>query len=507
MNSKAFGILVILLIIMQLPNWSSPLKNGKRNADKNHNLSATKTKGSKRQSRDEADMDSVRRVSFGNDHDSSLHHQSGQGHGFFHQQSGQVRWPWFSYYAQPQQAGDCTSENDLGNMFTKALNFGDNMRDNLCNTRNLQRGSSIGVSNHRVHMHSVSAVNPTMNVPTTNASYCDLDELMEVLEEEGSTLEKHGYQKITKDDIVVRKRDRSFWQKCSNIYNSMKKQILKKKHTYEGLERRILAFAAIQSPKASQQTVASIMHYQRMATLGHLGLSTEEKLLGDSDFLEAVCKGSVGEDSIGDMILDLATDIIFRQRNALLLPYASVAYLGVDKGPRGDFVKIVTSYNRKTKKIDIFILDNEGSGGTNIEAAYGILHTVERLQLPELFRFGGFTSDSGGGGTRDGLMKYLKQFDIVDDDGLVGTCSLHCLQLLLSNPCLAYIGKGGIERRNALQLIHAVYDLQDTVGTDEWRSIIRTVEKQSGLKWNNASIGKDNEENFIEKMKEAVLTR
>lgn len=297
------------------------------------------------------------------------------------------------------------------------------------------------------------------------------------------------------------------WQNAFRTLSDIKNQITSKKHTFKGLERRMLAFAAIQSPKASQQTVATIMHYTRMATIGHLGLSTEEKLLGDHAFLEDVCRASVGEDSIGDMILDLATDILFRQRNLLLQPYTSVAYLGVDKGPRGDFVKIVTYYNSKTKKIEVFILDNEGSGGTNIEAAYGILHTTERLQLPEGFCFGGFTSDSGGGGTRDGLMKYLKEFDIIGDNGLVGTCSLHCLQLLLSNPCLAYIGKGGIERRNALQLIHAVFDLQDTVGTDEWRSIIRTVEKQTDLKWQNVSIGKDNEENFIEKMKEAVLTR
>lgn len=77
---------------------------------------------------------------------------------------------------------------------------------------------------------------------------------------------------------------------------------------------------------------------------------------------------------------------------------------------------------------------------------------------------------------------------------------------MLAGPSQKMIGVGGVTERNALQLIHAVYDLQKYVGVEEWRKIIKIVEKKSKKKWKNANIGVGND-NFIEKFRKPILTR
>ena len=95
---------------------------------------------------------------------------------------------------------------------------------------------------------------------------------------------------------------------------------------------------------------------------------------------------------------------------------------------------------------------------------------------------------------------------MVRESGLVGTCLLHCLQLLLANPVLKYIGKGGIEERTVLQLLHGVFDLQESLGVESFRKIIKEVENKTGLQWCNVNRGIGNEE-FKEKLSAPVLSR
>ena len=63
----------------------------------------------------------------------------------------------------------------------------------------------------------------------------------------------------------------------------------------------------------------------------------------------------------------------------------------------------------------------------------------------------GTTSDSGGGGTGKSLHTGMDGLGLCvpEDQYLVGFCSLHTLQLTLSNAMGAVIGKGGLEERNA----------------------------------------------------------
>ncbi|GFH49221.1 hypothetical protein CTEN210_05697, partial [Chaetoceros tenuissimus] len=314
-------------------------------------------------------------------------------------------------------------------------------------------------------------------------------------------LRSKGFQKIKKHEIVVNAAHHERYKNNSDKHRKVKMKLKGKKSNLNNFARRILGFAVATTPKASQQSMAIASHCARMAFLHDLGIIDEEVIAkGD------ICNTSPAETFNGDVIKDVATDLLFRKRHQMKDPNNSVCFLGIDKGPRGDFVKVVTQWIASEKKVVAFIIDNEKAGGTNVQAAQAIEFSTKRLELGNNFRYGGFSADSGGGGTREGLYRYLVPAGILDEDALVGTCSLHCLQVLLANPSRAMIGEGGVTERNALQLIHAVYDLQKHIGVEEWRNIIKIVEEKSNKKWKNANIGVGNDE-FYEKFREPILTR
>ena len=313
---------------------------------------------------------------------------------------------------------------------------------------------------------------------------------------------QEGWQKVKNNEAVFDKRTVSRWKNAHDKLKGIEKKVRRKSFWADtSLERRMLAAATIMNPKESQEKAAMSLHLARMATFQEFGL------LNTGTFnIENISLTAVSADTIGNIIRDIATDLLFLKREELLSG-KSVAYMGIDKGPRGDFVKVICQYDFEEKRVKIFMLDNEKSGGTNKEAAEAIKFSIERMQLGEHFRFGGFTSDSGGGGTREGLMKLIFADDIMSEGGLVGTCTLHSLQLLLSNPVTKWIGEGGVEARNALQLIHAVFDLQKQFGVTQWQEFVTKAADTLGLKFCNTCTDEGKETEFIEKMQAPVLTR
>jgi hypothetical protein len=82
----------------------------------------------------------------------------------------------------------------------------------------------------------------------------------------------------------------------------------------------------------------------------------------------------------------------------------------------------------------------------------------------------GQSTDSGGGGVLDGLAKKLDELFLCRPNYLIASCSLHCLQLAIANPIKTTIGEGGLDKKNAMQLIHSVYDLQDSMDRSIWKT-------------------------------------
>jgi len=55
---------------------------------------------------------------------------------------------------------------------------------------------------------------------------------------------------------------------------------------------------------------------------------------------------------------------------------------------------------------------------------------------------------------------------------LIANCCIHSMQLQLSNAVKNTLGEGALDRVNAMQLLHSIYQLQESLDLEEWRHIL-----------------------------------
>lgn len=148
-------------------------------------------------------------------------------------------------------------------------------------------------------------------------------------------------------------------------------------------------------------------------------------------------------------------------------------YMACDKGNKrgiSHFVKFLTWFDSQTMTVSKQLLDIDASDGTSADCALAIKHSLMKIGQHLL---SGQCTDSGGGGVLEGLAKELEALDLCTADFIISACSIHALQLQLSNAVKKVIGQGGLDKRNALQMLHTVYDLQESIDTEEWRHVLR----------------------------------
>ena len=101
----------------------------------------------------------------------------------------------------------------------------------------------------------------------------------------------------------------------------------------------------------------------------------------------------------------------------------------------------------------------------------------------------GQSTDSGGGGVLDGLHKALAGRNLTRPNYLVASCSLHNLQLSVANPIKQTMGEGGREKKNVMQLIHSVYDLQESMDRELWKVHVSEAVKFTESHTNTPYVG------------------
>ena len=125
-------------------------------------------------------------------------------------------------------------------------------------------------------------------------------------------------------------------------------------------------------------------------------------------------------------------------------------------------MKIVSYWDDDTKKVRKYLLDCEASGGTSKNCADAINFSLSRLDADGFHvLLSGQCTDAGGGGVGQSLFVELKKVNRILDPNnyLLPTCSLHALQLVLSNPIIKCIGGTGLGIQTAPQLLHSLYNL------------------------------------------------
>ena len=150
---------------------------------------------------------------------------------------------------------------------------------------------------------------------------------------------------------------------------------------------------------------------------------------------------------------------------------ARAVFLGCDKGNRkgvDHFAKVISWCDFQKQRVVSYCLDIDGVGSSkSTDAAEGVKNSLEKLGGALRF-FSGQTTDSGGGGVLENLMQCLVTVGVVNPFWCCfAPCTLHALQLSFSNGMKAVYGKGGLGKRNVLQLTHSCYDLQGCLDKKE----------------------------------------
>jgi hypothetical protein len=103
-------------------------------------------------------------------------------------------------------------------------------------------------------------------------------------------------------------------------------------------------------------------------------------------------------------------------------------------------------------------IDADGSGGKSEQCAAAICHSIKKFRNAITF-FCGQTTDSGGGGVLYNLASELGKLNLCSPVYFVTPCTLHGMNLIFANSVKGVFGEGGLEYRNAMQLLHSLYDL------------------------------------------------
>lgn len=96
-------------------------------------------------------------------------------------------------------------------------------------------------------------------------------------------------------------------------------------------------------------------------------------------------------------------------------------------------------------------VDFDATGGTSEETSEGIHRSLAKLDLPDRpLVLNGQHGDAGGGGTSSSLKDWLANknrfIDNNESEYLMKTCTLHDIQLILSNTILSCFGSSGLEK-------------------------------------------------------------
>jgi hypothetical protein len=117
----------------------------------------------------------------------------------------------------------------------------------------------------------------------------------------------------------------------------------------------------------------------------------------------------------------------------------------------------------------------------------------------------GQNSDSGGGGTLYSFHRALDRNNLANDPYFVFSCALHDLQSCFALAVKAFLGDGGLGKRNGLQLLHDLSDLQTRVN-DDIEMCLRDLLK---ISWKEVypDIPGDVPRDLLAIMQEPIITR
>lgn len=280
---------------------------------------------------------------------------------------------------------------------------------------------------------------------------------------------------VPKTHKVVLKASYERIKRKATMFTKLQDHLNKRKqYTGTHLGRRILGAAIASAPQASHHALVTLAPSILASVLSDAGLPFN---------VENVANISPSATTLKNIVVDSAVDRVLKIREELNTQ-ASI-YIMCDKGhcmKVGHFVKILAWYSREESTVKTSTLDIDASGGSSEDCSEAISHSLKKIGPVKLQ---GQCMGSVGGGTGKSLHNSLQNLGMTHERYYISFCSLHILQLCLSNPVKAVFGEGGLDcdgypKRNVMQLVHSAYNLQDHHQSDLFQDLFRVVSDKLG---------------------------
>mgnify|MGYP002812481187 CR=1 FL=1 len=256
---------------------------------------------------------------------------------------------------------------------------------------------------------------------------------------------------------------------------------------YKGtvLGRRLYGAAAALNPQSSLKNLEVTTSLVHAALLADAGIGGQ---------YANIAKNVPSATTFKECVIDAATDSTFITAEEIITEGARLFLLcdkGAKKTSNSHFVKLLCWWCKAEKTVKTFNLDANDTDGTSEKCAKAIRHALLKMfgtndNLAIVLH--GQATDSGGGGTGYHFLKQLaiQQLTCELEEYLTAFCTLHCLQLTLSNPIQHVLGEGGKDDKgeykcNAMQALHGVANLQKYHEASEWKNMWGIAAERSGI--------------------------
>jgi len=271
---------------------------------------------------------------------------------------------------------------------------------------------------------------------------------------------------------IYNEKDVGRWKNGYEIYKRVKEKLQRKQFNTKSLfSQSLFSIAAAAVPAMALSAAQFLFPLIVMAFFHDTGLF-------DNIDLEKHIKSFPSDNTLRKHNLHQATrDTIVISRK---LRHRKIC-MACDKGNKkgiGHFVKRSSTWDPISGSVEANTIDIDASGGKSNECALSIESSMNKLKDNDGDRshllFGQCT-DSGGGGVLDSLADELQAKENLacgPDEHLVANCCIHGLQLQLRDAVVEALGDGGLDNVNAMQLLHTVRDLQESLDLEEWRHIL-----------------------------------
>jgi len=188
----------------------------------------------------------------------------------------------------------------------------------------------------------------------------------------------------------------------------------------------------VYAPKLGLLTLAKIISIASAGTLANLGVSPT--------YLPSLSSLTPYPATLNTLVVELGVDVVLLISNDIKDKQLSlICDKGENKGPEASFVKLLCWYNEIRKRVEVIYFGIESDGNTSKDAAQAVSHSLKLFEYSQIgarLSFHSNTTDAGGGGTNESLVRELEAVKRALLDMNYGwvNCVLHALNLMLQCP-------------------------------------------------------------------------